>query len=860
METRSIQTTARHIGHTLLLAGIALISSCDDWGNTHRAAVVLHEVVSLTEPYMPLHLNGLVVNQKPQGYQTPVYKIPIDELVPEGSAVEPGDHLMTLNVGLAKLRLTTYELAIQEQEHELLLEQMQTADQIHELSEEKSNVQQQLEIIDARIAASQEKDHDEIAIAKGELDLAKKMIGDAKRRLVRLENLQLDAAISPREVEKAWQDYEVAQQAARVPAIRLEYLKEITGSTMRQLLEYDRDTLALDLGNNNIGGIFKSITALRKTQQVTEQLSSESLRRLYASRDHDINVVGDNVIRARQAGVLRYQASGINVGDRYRQTSIMFVLQDKDMGFTFDLPVRWRNMVTVASEQAPDAGRVSVNVPQLGIENLEGQVRSISTVPYKIPGGRAYRCSVWLTKPIPGLSEGMQVDCTLHVPVHRGSVAIPSWTVRNPHAPWVVMADGSKRPVTGHLIGHQFVVSEGLATGETILAMAAEIEGKDPVRLSGFVIATNRVDLRVPWRVEIAQMVDNGHYVEKGDVVAKLIRLHNDPSVDLRQEAEQLRQEAAAQLAIAQIEAEAELIEAYIEWRKAVLHLERVQFQRKISRYVIYEEEEVVGDVEQQLSSIEVNAAKKRLADLDDIFMRQTVSEHGRRDTKLASEIARLVHARSEITAVAAARHRNWIEVWDDDAKMFDAEHEASVLRSQYSLAREAYQIELARAANDYRVMMKSARYKIDRLEQETVLAPISGHVYHNSDYRHWNRRKTRPLETGHRIYTTRPFHMPIDNRREVRVEVPARYHGRIKVGDHLPVHLSVLGPKPIDGMIMAVTHHFHRSKLAEEELHARRSVGSQPMVFTATVELMLQGDQMTKATPGVMAWIEVKE
>ena len=840
----------------LALFAVALIAAgCgSDRGDPQ---IALHEAVAVGEPYVVLQLRGVAVNREPEAYESVIEDLPVAGLVPEGSMVKPGDMLLQYDAQVIEGRTARRQTDVRVTQARLQWQQMQSGQQIAALDSQRQDLEHEQVIVDARMEATRRRDESELNIAAVELKRAQQTLAHAEQHRKRLRALPPDL-VKPADMRQAEDACELAGQAVRLPQMRLEYLQSYTGSTSRRLFQIDRDALSVELGDEeHREGIFGQIEGLRHKQQLHAIAAGKSLNQMRLHNELEAELMADNVMRARTAGVLKYREGGLRISQRLPGSSAMFVLRQEDMGFAFDLPVRWRNLIGIAGPDDPHAGRVDLDAPQLGVAGLVGRVESISVLAYPSRSGRAYRCQVRLGQPLAELREGMFVDCAMRVVVPEGALSIPAWTVRDPGDPWVTMADGSKRPVKGQLIGHRFVVFEGLTAGEKVRARG-EPDPADRVRLRGVVRPVEARQLNVSRKTEIIEMVPEGSFVEKGAVIATLsyATQSSDKEAEWVYWAKNNREKAATELAIARVEAEAVVSKAYVAWHKAVLAVDRSRLESLIARYVSFDEEQTAGDVELHRARIAWRAAEHRLVEAQDASAAGTLAAQQLRDVRLKRDHARIAHDAAKLEAVAALRQRDWIAVWEEQEEAFAAEEAAEVLRYEYSLQRENLHLILARALDTYLVTTDRVHQILAWLDNVTVHAPIAGRVYYNVDT--WTGRGYRQLKTGRRLRTTCPFFIPVDLRREVRVEVPVRFHGRFEKGQHVPVQLSVLSLGTVEGTVSSISHHFHPSELTSEELITRANVGPPPMVFTMTIALSLNEQEAEAVRPGVTAWLEL--
>lgn len=854
-QNRRSQATSRLRAAAAAGLWAAALSGCGP--GAERAEPELHTAAPIPDDRIELRLHGLAVNREPAAYAPPVADLPVEEVLPEGAWVEPGAPLLALSVDAARQRRAHRALDIRERSSRETLAGHQTKQSIEQLSERRGDLERERRLLDARVEATRQRDDVEIRIADLEAQKQRQRLADAERAFRRLEALGRTGVVSRRRLEQARDDLDRAREALRVPEDHLDFLRASTGAVTRHLLELDREAATLDLGApGHEQGVFGSIEALRRRRNLDAAVAHRELDLVRRRDEKERLLEQDHTVRATVAGTVRYREDGVKVGDRLPAASALFLLDEATMGFHFDLPLRWRNLVTVADPDDAESGRLLVDVPQLRALRRPARIRSITAKPHHTFRGRVYRCDVELKEPVPGLREGMRVDCALPVRVQPGAVALPSWTVTDMSDPHVVMADGARRRIRGRLIGDQFVVIEGLRAGERVRAQPRSGPASaTTLRFTGIVRPRERVDLEVPWRVEIIEMVAEGHRVKKDDIVAHLISLRGDPTVDRLEEARLQRERAAAETAIERIQADADVAEAYVAWRKAVLAVRRARLALLVERYGAFAGE-VKGTVDLELARIDTRAADRQVADYDDPGARYTVSSQQVRAARLRAKQKARGELRAAIGAVAALRQRNWLTVWESREAVMAAEQEAMGARDAYSLQRARRDLRLGRALDAYQRATDAARRKVREEERLTVRAPIDGQVYYHVD--DWGSRGRRPLRTGRRLRTTRPFYIPRDDARQLRLELPARFHARFTVGEGVQVVLPVLGHEPVDGKVAAISRHLHVGELAAEAFQMSGVVGTLPRVFTLMVDLDLDPEQARRVPPGVTGWLEV--
>ena len=141
-------------------------------------------------------------------------------------------------------------------------------------------------------------------------------------------------------------------------------LQRETGKLVRKKLEFKHDVLALKVSSEeNQEGSFGEVAALRQKLRVEAAVFDSKLNQLQHRRTHAEKLVADGALRAKIGGVVRHRSRGLVVGDTPPGVAV-FVVRDEDIGFTFDLPVPWRNMLNFGSGK-DSAARVYIDVPQL---------------------------------------------------------------------------------------------------------------------------------------------------------------------------------------------------------------------------------------------------------------------------------------------------------------------------------------------------------------------------------------------------------------------------------------------------------------------------------------------------------------
>lgn len=842
-------------GVVWLVMAAAMLPGCG--GEKPADFMAVHSVTSVGAEMVTLSLNGMVVGHEPTGHRAINPWIPIEALQPEGVEVDRGDAMIGLSDEAAANAVRLRDLEISEGQAEQDATVASTEQTIRKIRDEQVELRQQIALFDAQIAATHRRDDEAIAVARLEVELSGQRLDAASAHLDRIRRLgSIAGAVEARDAARR---QALAEQAVRVPEAELEYLESVTRSISRRLLQLDRQVAAITLGGSDTeGGLGAAIAVLETSREAEIKVGVEALKRMQRYQVRDTALLQDNQVRAKVAGVIRYRVGGLSVGGRPRRSTAIYVVRPEDLALEFDLPERWRHLVTVFDSDDPVAGRVRVDVPPLGVRDVEARVRSISMKPYPTRRGRAYRCHVQFDRMLPGLRDGMTVNVRVPVRVSPGAVQIPRWAVSGNVDRWVRMADGTRRRVRGWAVGTQFIIEEGLRVGEQVQAVVAK-DANGGSRITGIVEPQESIQLGVPWRVEIIEMVGEGSMVRKGDVVATVFRLRGDMMRDTYDERiAQAHLEGASELKVARMEALSALRDAYAAWQASQTTIARARLVHLVERYGSFDQQQIAGDVALVQARIALGESRHALSDLEAAAEADIVSVHEVREGRLEVDQAVLRLQKQEVAAAASLRMRDWITVWEKQEASGIAYEKADELRSAYSLQREEYQLAMARAQDNYQSKQDHAQRLRVKKEEEIVRAPFDGRVFYNFDDASWRTPRYRPLKIGRRLRTTYPFYMPVDDRRVIRLEVPLRFYRRLSEGADVAVHLSVFGGRPVAGKVLEASPFFHPPRVGADEYVARGMLGVPPMVFSVTIGLDLPDNDASQVPYGVLAWIHL--
>jgi len=834
---------------------VALVLLTCGCGNRETIPVSHHSAVALTNGFVELRLEGMIANLKPEGYRPSIPWVPMDVAATEGSPVNQGDELVKFNRERIARLAGQEDFYVRHRTADVKVLDARAARDIARYEEDRMDLERTHKVLNSAIEATLRKDEAEIAIAETKIALANHEVEQARLRLERLEYLNQQKVDVYRELLDARDTHNKALEALRVPTEKLDQIRNATFATPLRLLELERGAVEIDLGSpEHEHGVFGRIKSRRKRAYVETASLNQDKRERKIRHDRLRNMAEDGALRAKSKGVIRHREEGLNTGDWLNHGAAVFVLKEEDMGFALELPAHWRNVIDVASPEHTEAGRVFVDIPQLGYRRLRGRFHSIAFRPYRTRIGQAYRCLVSLEESVDGLLEGLRVDCSVHVIVPRSAIAIPSWTVSDPYDPEVTMADGSIRSIVGFRVGHRFIVTKGIGVGERVSAIPQR-ELIQPFRLTGLVEPREWLNIRVPWHVEILDMLPEGSAVDKGDVIAHLI-FTRAKSSDSQHEADFDEDFAAKGLELAQIDEESALSMTYADWRKQLLKVKTARLHYMVERYA-----GSVGRAEAHMqrehAAISLSAARRRLAETEEAALAGTRSLQEVRDARLEAETSQLTLEKAKLKAVSVSRLRDWMLVWKKQAAFFDAEDKAADLRNTYSLKRKQFYLAIARAADRYRMEMEKVLNLRREVERLVVKAPQSGHVYYHFDRKNTSYQQ-RPLKAGRELKTTAPFLLSVNRGRRVRFEVPERFRDRFKVGQEVELRALALGTETVKGTVADISYHIHEREAVDDEHMLSGTIGAETRVFTAWIDLELTARQTDRIKPGVTVWMEV--
>lgn len=808
-----------------------------------------HVVAALDRREVVIRVEGRIENRKPVGHAPPQPWLPIATFVREGSTVKPGDTLMTLDtVALQDDQLET-GLALKVQQAEQARDRLQAEIALAELEDRRTELVARLKVSQAQLAAVDLRDREDLAVARLELRIAERSVEQARMRLKRVRGLAQDGAATPLALREAERGLLLAEARLRLPQARIGYLSANRSVLTRERLQLALEEIRANLGNAAGGrGVEGAIATARTRLEALATTSSASFDTLKYEFDQRQKLIDHPEVPATGTGAVAFRGDDVRAGGKYAQASLVYVMGQEELVVTLDLPERARDLVRGGG------GRVRVHVDGVG-EALPGRILSVAPAPRQLPGQarRTYPCTIRLDRTDPRLRVGMQASCDLALEVPDAAAVVPAWLIADRRRPRVVLADGTERELTGIGVGQDFVVLNGLAPGERL-----RLPGKPPAsgqtRLGGVLDATEAQRIRL-WGTdwELVDRLADGTPVKTGDLIARLTpqsgggRGQMADSFTIAQKV----MKATTNLVVARIEAEETLAKSVDAWQQAVMEVDKAQLELVSARFVATDDRNSAAALRLAQADATVARADEEAAEIDTPAVVAVSGQEVRR-RRLEQALARLDRDRSGINEIMVLRERDWLRVLRRAEDVRTAEEAAQRARTDLIVARAEYRAALDRAQERHRAEMFDVESDRLRHMDEEVRAPVDGVVFQNPAI------GKDGLKVGQRLPHIEPFIIPVGNRRTVEFEVPARFYGRFKVGQELPVVVPALGLAPRLGTVTTVAAFFLDSRSWRDEIRFAGAVGLSEKVFLLSVTFTFTDDELARVPPGATAHVDL--
>lgn len=378
----------------------------------------------------------------------------------------------------------------------------------------------------------------------------------------------------------------------------------------------------------------------------------------------------------------------------------------------------------------------------------------------------------------------------------------------------MTLADGQLRPVSGFPFESRFLITSGLAP-DALLRTPERAPRPDSIRVTGTLqpveplvlnwdlpegaSSSRRHYRRSSW--VLRELVSDGARVREGDLLAE-VEPGSESAQSSKFDLERLRGQRNTATQIAKIQAEDELEEARVAWRKAEIAAEKARLDYYATRYVSYELDEVAADVSRILARLNQSAASREAADAS-ADRSGFISAHNKRQRNLSSDLAAFDGKKSSLRHVAALRKRDWFKVMDEDESMLNSRLVAHDARLAYSRAQSEYQLDLNTARDRHEHRDRSYERSFKLIINHKLLAPRDGRVFYNS-----SPHRDAPT-VGQPTYGGEMLMMPGSNLWQFEVEVPARFHHRFAWGQSVDCTIPALSSDPHPALVQRVAPYF---------------------------------------------------
>lgn len=792
--------------------------------------------------------------------------LPISDHRRSGARVRAGEPLVELGVDVLQRWIADRQVAIDLEETKLARRRAATERQLAELREQGVRLRTGIATQRARIEATRSADAEALRIAQRQLAEAERQLAEAERRLAEQRREAAAERLSGRRLRQAERAAAQAELAVAVPRLRHDLIANDRRGVERYRGLLRLHELTVDLGDPapapttaDDGGIAHRLQVLEEKLESERLQSSRRLRRYQWENERDAPTLTDPRIRADRDGVLITGPDAVPVGERLGPAAVFFIIDERVDSGVFRVPQRWRSLLAPWSAEHPEQGRLRIRVPALGETSFDGRITGIQTLTAEERGAgeRIHLCECRFELPegdLP-LREGMHLAVEVLLPVPEGVGTLPLWAMQNLRQPSVLLADGSQRRLAGRRLGDRFLVFDGLLPGDRVRLPPGGVAIGGERRLSGTIEASEVIRIQgQPWRTRFVSLLRDGSTVAAGEVVATLIGRDEETREALLEEVEVLETEAEQSLRQQRLQTELDIARAEVALSKALIEERRQDFEAELERSTGISEVVTRSRVGLGQAELRLAAAVDERDELLAVAARATTTDRRRLAAQRAVTRAERGRHRARLQLAAAEQSRDRLAIRRAELAATKARQQRVVAEHGLSQARLQAQSQLAQARQRADRQYRRARRQRRSAEALVLRAPVAGQVYHQPNG--WQ-----PLRVGHRLRVRAPFFMPRGPERRLRLEVPARYWGRFRVGQELPVRIPSLGLDTILGQVTVIDEALRFSDEVIDEIILQLGTASIPeRVFSLVVDLdpAALGDR--HLVPGTLAWIEVPE
>lgn len=809
--------------------------------------------------WLEVELTGWIDNRAPVAHGPTISWMPFRSVVDDGTRVALGDELARYDTTMIDQWIAeqTRELAqLQAEQEQRRLELVRTLDEQRRAAAE---AQADRAVREAKLAADRSDEAAQRHLA--ELDLAQ-----ARRELERTAQHASDAAalaaagrIPTTDAAKA---VSVHERAKRRVATAEDALAAWDGVGAKALARQQL-ALAVERAERELTGLASAGERLATAQARGEAelaTASAELQRVSSELAGRKAFSADPVMRAEAGGTVRLRSGEIRAGAKLPAAPCLFVLEDHATVAYLRIPEQLRDLCAVASDARPHDGRAVVRIPAAEA-TVDARVLSIGATAETRPDGtRAFLAVLQLdtdAATVAHLKPGMAVLATLDATTAPRAM-VPAWAVHtgnDPREPEVQLADGTLRRLRGVRIAGDFIATAGLEPGEQVHALGTEHAAvAKTTRLNGVLEPVDAIPVRLAtggWTVH--QTVPDGVHVVLGQTIAQLDK--NAYWIDTaRIRFDQLAGAALADAECrrARLAADQDLLDKTKAWRDA--DLDRSDARLRVLAEGGADDQRRWEDAEGERVEAEARAgeAESLATASDDARVRPALSAHDLVDLRLAGLTARRAANSATLTA-SAARWPDLLTLLTRSTAYLDAATKAEDARADWHVARLQHGQAYDRAELTRRRRLAELQRDQRELEDETVLAPATGRLFH---------RNPSPWRPGDQLPNNEPFRIMPDPppggtaQRRLRLEAPAHRAGTWQVGDAIPVVVPGVGT--FNGAVSAVATWYGFSSAGRLEADAGGgSTAVDEQVFNLVIDLTLPAADAERVLPGMTAYVE---
>ncbi len=798
-------------------------------------------------------LDGTVGNLREEVVKAPVAELRLKQLAKVGETMEPGAIVVEYDTEWLDLWIRSNDEQLALVERRLRARELSNAKLRYRLGDsllEKDALRKSKQL---EIAESEKVDHPERAILARSLTQAKERLEVARTTLEALKKVEAVGGASAAEVRTARVSHEQARVAVEMPTARLTEFDEEDGSDERQRLEQELDWLNLLLRDDKQFGSLRSTLArvIATQDRDSRGLVSEQQDLIEGARDA-MHASTNPVYRTESGGII---ASAGNMdglpmvpGAALGVRRIVTIISPDDPVIEVRVPEAMRNAIRLTKETFWPA---QVRIPSLGRQQLPGKLVSISPIKeHQSSIGSFYRGKVILDSPPTDLTPGLTATCELTFPIPNDAVVIPSWWATRDFRPVVRLASGKTQRLVAQRIGDDLLVMRGLKSGDEVLP--PEPDTHRPFVFYSIVNSAENDRIVIQgsgWKWAIEELVDNGTFVEAGQVVCRLRRVHGRPVQDNAIELATLK--AGLNLQLSRMQANGQLGDAFMNWQQALSAAENKRLAYLRLRTTVNTIALTKAESEAALADINHRQVQAEFTRFSAPVYADLRSTNQRRDDQLKMQVGALQYAKSEISAAATRQARIWDNVQAARQNWRMAANDATVLDHLYQQARVIHRSKFARADARHTNAMRAVEDLILKSGSSELTAPVSGSLYYNPEC--W-----RPPAIGVTTYDPHLFNIPRGKGREFAIHVPGRLYQDLSIGQELSLYLPADGSRKVTGRITHIADYFEQRR---GDRGGRGSSDVEQVVddeTTVKIHVAFTAENEQSALPGATVVVEI--